>query len=391
MTNRFLRPSAIWLLICLAPAAWAQLPSALPETPDVGAVPTGTGQQPTLPPETPDVGPTFTLQAPREERLNRIGLNYLMGLNISVDFHRLGGLALSDPGPLAGTTVNRNYDNGYVRVDSTGNNHGGYIGTWYWSYQNQNSFQGDHLLLQSYATPATASSNGHQDAPDHGIEVTYNRQLLRGDRWRAGLEAGFGWTPISINDTHALSYKAYRTNDTYFGPGVEAWPLPPGPSTFTGPGAVIDAAPSGRTVDVLPGAALITGSRELDADVFILRLGPYVEVPLSEKFALSFSGGLTLGVGHTEFSYNEQVVITDPTFLNAPLTTRRRGSGSETDFLVGGYFGGNLSYALTKDLSLVAGARFQTEGRTVDNAKGKQGILDLGQSVFVTLGAAYSF
>jgi hypothetical protein len=380
MTKRFISRSAIWLVCGAVSAAWAQ------QTP---------------PPEAPDVGPMFTLQAPPPENLNKIGLNYRMGLNISVDFRRLGGLALSDPGSVNGTTVNRNYDNGYNRVDSTGNNHGGFIGTWNWSYQNQNSFQGDHLVLQSYATPANASSTGHQDDPYHGLELTYSRELLRGKGWRAGLEAGFGWTPISVTDSSALHNKAFRTNDTYFGPGVEAWPTPPGPATFTGPGAVINAAPSGsipgasgRTTDSLPGAALITGSRELNADLFLLRLGPYVEVPLSDKFSVIFSGGLALGVAHSEFSFhNEQVVITDPTFLNAPLSLSqtRSGSGSETDFLVGGYVGGSLSYALTRELSLLVGAQFQAQGQSVTDAKSKQGILDLGQSVFVTFGASYSF
>ena len=374
MTQRLLSRSVIGFLACLSSAVWAQ--------------------QPTPPPEAPDVGLPYTLQAPAPEHLNKIGLNYLMGLNISVNFQRLGGLALSDPGPVTGTDVNRNYDNGYVRVDSTGNNHGGFIGTWYWSYQNPNSFQGDHLVVQSYASRPNGSSDGHQDDPYSGIELTYSRQLLRGEHWRAGLEAGFGWTPISIMDSSAVRTKAYRTNDTYFGSGVEAWPLPPGPATYTGPGAVIDAAPTDRSTDVLPGAAVVTGSRQLEADLFLWRLGPYIEVPLSEKFSAIFSGGLTLGLAHSSFSFqNEQVTITDPTYLNDPLqlAQRRSGSGSETDFLVGGYVGGSLSYALTRDLSLALGARFQAEGQTLSDAKGKQALLSLGQSVYVTFGAAYSF
>src|SRR5215813_4119479 len=62
---------------------------------------------------------------------NRFGLNYRMGLNISVDFRKLGGLALSQPGPATGSAVNRTYDNGYNRVDSS-TNAGGV--TWFWGY-----------------------------------------------------------------------------------------------------------------------------------------------------------------------------------------------------------------------------------------------------------------
>src|SRR5262249_36267270 len=69
---------------------------------------------------------------------NRIGLNYRMGLNITVDFRKLGGLALSDPGPATGGAVSRNYDNGYNRVDSS-TNAGGV--TWNWGYEHSQSVQ----------------------------------------------------------------------------------------------------------------------------------------------------------------------------------------------------------------------------------------------------------
>src|SRR5580765_8982885 len=83
--------------------------------------------------------PTIKLEPEQPDYLNRIGLNYRMGLNISVDFHRLGGLALSDPGPAHGSAVNRHYDNGYNLVDSS-TNAGGY--TWFWGYNSPNSVQG---------------------------------------------------------------------------------------------------------------------------------------------------------------------------------------------------------------------------------------------------------
>src|ERR1051325_1934752 len=39
--------------------------------------------------------PTIRLEPEQTDFLNRLGLNYRMGLNISVDFRKLGGLALS--------------------------------------------------------------------------------------------------------------------------------------------------------------------------------------------------------------------------------------------------------------------------------------------------------
>src|SRR6266699_2001460 len=112
------------------------------------------------PPEKYTPPRTIKLEPEQTEYLNRIGINYRMGLNISVDFRKLGGLALSNPGPRTGSAVNRNYDDGYVLVDSS-TNAGGY--TWYWGYTSSNSVQGGNLVLQSDATLANATSKDRRD------------------------------------------------------------------------------------------------------------------------------------------------------------------------------------------------------------------------------------
>ena len=369
MTKRFLTRSVISFVAFSCPVSWGQ---------------------PTPPPDAPDVGPMLTLEAPPPQTLNKIGLSYRMGLNITVDFNKLGGLHLSDPGSKTGTAVNRTYDNGTNGVDIDNNMHGDFIGTWYWGWSNPNSRQGDNLVLQSDATLPNAVSKNHSDDPQHGCELTYSRELYRGDKWRAGAEAALGYTRISISDSQTLRNTAFRTNDAYALNGVVL--LDPAQYTFEGPGPTINSQPSTRTVDVLPNAATITGTREIDANVFTLRLGPYLEIPLSQKFSVILDGGLTLAVGDTEFSFTEDVTILDPTYLNAPLRSPHRvGSGSQTDFLVGGYAGGSLAYALTKEISLVAGAQFQAAGQAVNNEKGKEAILDLGKSIIVSIGATYSF
>src|SRR6185295_17128603 len=108
--------------------------------------------------------------------------------------------------------------------------------------------------------------------------------------------------------------------------------------------------------------ATITGERNLDADIFAIRLGPYVEVPLSEKFSVIFNGGLALVVGHTDFSFRETVTIADAGLV----TPLRSDSGTQTDFLVGGYVGANLAYSITKEVSVFSGVQFQAAGRSVN-------------------------
>jgi len=329
----------------------------------------------------------INLEPALPEFKNRIGISYRMGLNITVDFKKFGGLALSDPGAATGGAVNRNYDNGYNRVDSSGNANNQ---TWYWGYSSPQSVQGGNLVLQSYSTPANASSNNRGDDPHHGFEINYQRELYRKPHWRFGAEAAFGYSLISVDDSRTLHNRVYRTNDTFALNGVIP-PNSPYNGTFEGPGPVISSAPSSRSTDVLTAAATITGNRSLDAHVFMVRLGPYLEVPLSERFSFFINGGLTLGAGYTKFSFHENVEISDPAYGVTLTSGHRSGSGSETDFIIGGYGGAGISYAMTKQVSLFTSAIYQAAGHVTNSEHGKESVLDLGKSILVSVGVSYAF
>jgi hypothetical protein len=332
--------------------------------------------------------PLIQLEAPQPHR-NRISVSYRMGLNITADFKKLGGFtALSNPGSAAGGAVDRTYDNGYNRVDVTGNNHGpGFENTtWNWGYSDPSSIQGNTMVLSSSSSPATASSKNNSDDPQHGFEITYDRELLQKGAWKFGVEGAMGYTRISISDSHRLTATVNRITDTFsIGSGVV---VPPAPysGTFNGPGPVIGSEPGQRTTSVVSSSTdTIVGERSFDADVFGFRLGPYAEVPLNDKFSLLFSGGLYLAVGNSEFKFHETVTI------EGVGTETHSGSSSQTDFLVGGYIGGNVEYALTTDVGLFVGAQFQSAGQTVNKSKGKEAVLNMGESVVVTFGVSYSF
>jgi opacity protein-like surface antigen len=330
---------------------------------------------------------TIRLEPEQPDYLNRIGLNYRMGLNISVDFRKLGGLALSNPGSRTGSAVNRSYDNGYNLVDSS-TNAGGL--TWFWGYTSTNSVQGGNLALQSDATLPNATSNDRRDDPQSGLELTYQRELIRRKHWRAGLEAGLGYTFIGIRDSRTLMNRVYRTNDAFNLNGV----IPPTAPYFGGQSnsaVLISSEPASRTTEVLEGAATITGSRDIDCHLFTIRLGPYLEIPVNDRLNIFLNGGLTLAVAQTKFSFHETVTISDPTYDINLVSEPRSGSGSQTDFLVGGYVGGGISYALTKQLSLVGGVQFQAAGREVNRVQGKESVLDLGKAFIISVGVAYSF
>jgi hypothetical protein len=107
-------------------------------------------------------------------------------------------LAQCNPGPATGGGVDRLYNDGYVRVDST-SNPDGY--TWYWGYQNSAQVQGDFILFHC------------QIALDPNTQET-------------------------ITDTYSLN-------------GVVP-PSAPYSGTFLGPGPLIPNAPFSRSITVVP-------------------------------------------------------------------------------------------------------------------------------------------
>jgi hypothetical protein len=123
----------------------------------------------------------------------------------------------------------------------------------------------------------------------------------------------------------------------------------------------------------------------------MLHLGPYFEVPLSRKFSVMLDGGLALAYAQSTFSFEETVLISDPFYGINLNSGSRYGSGSQTDFLVGGYAGANLGYAISERVRLVGGAMFQATGSPVNERAGKSSVLDLGRSVIFSIGATYSF
>src|SRR5712671_960735 len=164
MTMISLRRSVCSVVLLVAPLAWGQ---------DLGET---------------NRALSFDLETNAAPKLNKIGLSYRMGLNIRVDFKKLGGFSpIGNPGPATGE-ANRTYDNGsYNKIDKSGNN-GGL--TWNWGYQSGSQVQGESLVMESSSSPNNATSKNHYDDPQHGVELIYSRELFRdAEDWRVGVEA----------------------------------------------------------------------------------------------------------------------------------------------------------------------------------------------------------
>jgi hypothetical protein len=129
--------------------------------------------------------------------------------------------------------------------------------------------------------------------------------------------------------------------------------------------------------------APVTGSRRFEADVFGLRFGPFLEVPLGGDLFLTISGGLSLAEVRSDFKFNDTTAIVNG--ISAA------GSGSDQNVQMGAYVAGNMIYKLGGTWELFGGVQYQDVGRYSHKENGRKAVLDLSKSLFVVLGASVSF
>jgi hypothetical protein len=340
----------------------------------------------------------FRLQEPKTDSLNRISVGYRMSFNLNVDFKNVGGfVAPHNPGPATGGAVDRTYADGFNKVDITGNNHGpGFENTtWNWGYSHStqivpNPANPQAVVMHSYSSPGATVAN-RDDDPAPGVEVTYFRQLLNKKSWRLGLEGAFAYTDLTVNDSGPAGATISQLSDGYaVPPDLTGQPLPPPGYQGTragipgGSNPVISSFPSRS---IAPLAGTVNGFHNFGSDLFNFRLGPCIEVPLSQKIAVNVSGGFALVYAHSDFNYRET--------LSGPGigTLSYAGNNAHSDVLPGGYVAAGISAEFTKGWAAFVGAQFENVGTYTHNssADNRQVVLDLSRAVFVTFGVSYSF
>jgi hypothetical protein len=321
---------------------------------------------------------------------NCLSLSARIGFNVSARFKGLdNNLAL--PLPVATRTTPRgdayNYADGYVLTDISGNAGGQ---TWYWGYDNSSrQISGNNILLSRTTGVGQPSTTTAEDNPQWGGEMM-DRFLFRSERgFNYGLEAAINYTRLSMSDNSPLLANLNRLTYPFaFTPGTTppaATPAAPYQGSYEGPGFVISDTPGAPFPTTVPGGAVVVGSRELQADLWGVRLGPCLEVPLSQQFDLSVSAGLAAAVPDVQVSWNEAALV------NGAAGARLSGSGSGSTLMVGWYAGANLAWQISEKWSAIAGVQFQDVGTYNHSFGGRDVELNLSSSIFVTLGIGYSF
>lgn len=326
--------------------------------------------------------------APAKESPWRVGAGYSHMLGLKTEFRGLG--RFNNPNVLQplGSGVNRNYDNGYVRLDSS-NNAGGQ--TWNWSYDDAAQYNpaGSGSISYSITNSLGNASVDENDDGQPGMELYayYDKgaaSLLSSSVLNAtwGFRLGLQYSRLDINNNSQLSTSLSTTTDSFDLGGAIA-PLAPYTGSFGGPGPLLSDNPS--RASSFGGTGLVSGNRDLDLDLTVFNLGTYLDLPVTERFHVLCEVGLSLGVASGSYSFQSA------TTLAGLGTQNSSGSDSNTDILPGAYLGVGATYMLDESWSILASARYQYMDSFDISANDTAANLSFDSAFVLSLGCVYSF
>lgn len=333
---------------------------------------------------------------------NNVSFSYELGLNIRTTFKGFGAplntFAGSNPGP-ATHPANHQYDDGYNKIDSTGNDHSAQQGfadtTTFWGYQNASQWNHVNNTIEMHSSHPGQVSDVSNNDPRQGFESAYERIICEHKRWYWGVEAGFGYTAIDLNENRTLIAPVITTTDAYAIPfdevrGTNSVPAAPYNGPFNGDfgSSLLGDIPM-RTVAENGQFAVLLANRHFDANVWKLRLGPKLHVPVNNRLEFAFGGGLSVGVIASHFNFSEQVVF--PSSLGGGLSPTFQGSSQAGGTLFGPYLNGLVVVPLTPDSRAFAGVKWEDLGKYNHSIGTHVAQLDFTDAVSVSIGFAIGF
>lgn len=320
----------------------------------------------------------------------RLGVGYAPMVGLKTEFRGLGNFSPSFPTQPLGGGVDYNYDDGFVRVDSS-DNFGGE--TWNWGYENASQVDPSGLGSVDYTlTRGMADGTANEDGGgEMGVEVFGHLDMgaasiiptleKRGSTW--GFRAGFNYNHVDVDDQSTISSSTITQTDRFSLNGTVAPPAPYRGGSFDGPGPLIGDSPSRSFAP--GGSALISGSRELDVHLNVFSLGSYLELPVLSNFSLMFESGLSAGIASGSYDFQSRTSVSG---LGSRTSS---GSDSQTSVLPGFYLGIEAIYQLNKNWGVQAGGRYQFMDEFELESNGSSAALSFDSAFILSIGTVYSF
>jgi hypothetical protein len=323
-------------------------------------------------------------QMQREEDWTRhLRLGLQMGVHLQAKFSSQGqfGVSGSQAGPAGVAGQNHLYDDGYVRVDDTGNA-AGYTSNWGYQSASQYDPATGQLTFHSASGYTQNDRSQAEDMPYYGADMSYGGTLKRWDRARLMWDFGFGYLPVDIGDRSSFSTQFTRVVHRYDTGGI-AMPGAPYSGAASGVGPTIKDAATALPGDAVQGS--VDASRHLESDLFTLRLGPLFHYELSRRWAFEAGGGFLFGIVDGEFQYRDKIVLADGS------TTVSEGGTGSTDLKYGAYGELLVLFKTNEPADIYLGVQYQWLDAFELSSGGRSAKLDLSTGVSIVAGINWPF
>jgi hypothetical protein len=197
---------------------------------------------------------------------------------------------------------------------------------------------------------------------------------------------------VDVANTDSLSASLVSITDSFALPvgGLAVLPAAPFAGSFLGPtnpnindGSNFNPGTATRTLGV--STATISGTRDHEVQMFIARIGSYIDIPITEKLDLMVEGGFLVGVASG--SYDWQTTVNVP----GVGTQTTSGHSSHNRILPGFYAGLGLTYNITPKFGIMTSARYQYMRQFDLIANGSDASLNFESAFVLSLAAVWKF
>ena len=296
----------------------------------------------------------------------------LIGANIDAEFSQSGTFETS-------SAPEGDYDDGFVGPDDTGNA-GGFTSNW--GYNDTSQYDaGDERLTFSRAGDYTVTENSTANSdPQFGLDLAYGGTIKRIGKTWLSWEVGFSLVPMTVKGESSAPATLTEDTFTFSTAGLIVPMAPYRGSPSGGPLMATDLIGTNRTEST----GTLTASREIEAMLYNLRLGPHFHWDLNKHWSVEAMGGFALGFVDGKYSYDERL-----------LTGTGSGSASgdirQTSWVYGGYAGVLTQIHVERNSYFYGSAQFMTLGNVEFSDGGRQAQLQLDQGLYFSLGFTWLF
>lgn len=272
--------------------------------------------------------------------------------------------------------------------------------TWNWGYQRVDQVSGNELTLTRFdQVPRVGTLDGNGNSMTYGGEVwaMYELYSFRSFKKRTGhwgVEAGYGMTTFDASASGSVSGTATRNQSVYSLGGI----VPPSPGYQGGYYGPVPGGPVAPVVDFAPlrsSSLQAAGLDTLDASVSTvlhsMKVGPWVELPLSDRFTLGLGAGYCTVYAQADLSFNESTTFTGNPAAFGAATQNLSVKASRDDWRPGFYARALVDFAITRNWSVFAGGDIQSNSDLNFASQGRGASIQLGSVFGAMAGVQFKF